>query len=285
MIGQASVLNFINDCIDNNKLPKFIVIRGAKGSGKKELSKYIAQKSGFELVYFNSSVDAVRQLINLCYQQTKPIIYIIPDAEKLSANAENALLKVAEEPPKNAFIILTVNDDSLLPTIKSRATLIVMNEYSYEDKYRFVTEILKLNNVQELDTKLDISDTPGDIINIINSDYKTIDKYCENIIKFIGQANIGSALKIGKKVKTKEKDEEDDSLFNLSLFMRILLYKYYIICINIQQDSAKYNHYFSCWKIVFDANKQLQKNLNKQYIIDEMILKLREINNAVTRSC
>ena len=108
MIGQVNNIRFLDTCIQNNKLPRFLLIRGDKGSGKKELVKYIAQKTNYELVFFGNSVEAVRNLINLCYQQTKPIIYVITDCEKLSTQAENALLKVAEEPPTNAYIVLTV---------------------------------------------------------------------------------------------------------------------------------------------------------------------------------
>lgn len=50
-------------------------------------------------------------------------IYIINHAEKLTAEAQNAFLKVLEEPPvsNTYFIMLTDNAGALLPTIKSRA--------------------------------------------------------------------------------------------------------------------------------------------------------------------
>ena len=48
-------------------------------------------------------------------------IYIVPDAERMTVQAENALLKTLEEPPEYAVIILiTTNADSFLPTIRSR---------------------------------------------------------------------------------------------------------------------------------------------------------------------
>lgn len=48
-------------------------------------------------------------------------IYIIPEAEKLTAAAQNALLKNIEEPPEYAIIILlTANETALLDTIRSR---------------------------------------------------------------------------------------------------------------------------------------------------------------------
>ena len=48
-------------------------------------------------------------------------IYIVPDAEKMNAASQNALLKSIEEPPSYAVIILiAASPDSLLPTIRSR---------------------------------------------------------------------------------------------------------------------------------------------------------------------
>ncbi|MCR4807922.1 MAG: DNA polymerase III subunit [Lachnospiraceae bacterium] len=60
-------------------------------------------------------------------------IYFINDAEKLSVQAQNALLKTLEEPPDYVVIILlTSNISALLPTIISRST--VLNMRPVEDK-------------------------------------------------------------------------------------------------------------------------------------------------------
>ena len=48
-------------------------------------------------------------------------IYIVDEAEKMTVQAQNALLKTIEEPPAYAVIILlTTNPDAFLPTILSR---------------------------------------------------------------------------------------------------------------------------------------------------------------------
>ena len=57
--------------------------------------------------------------------QTKAII--IEDAQMLTVDAQNALLKTLEEPPDNTIIILLAqNPDSLLPTILSRVQIITV---------------------------------------------------------------------------------------------------------------------------------------------------------------
>ena len=52
-------------------------------------------------------------------------IYIVDEAEKLSPQAQNALLKTIEEPPAYAVILLlTANTGMLLPTILSRCVVL-----------------------------------------------------------------------------------------------------------------------------------------------------------------
>lgn len=45
---------------------------------------------------------------------------VIPAADKLSLPAANSLLKIAEEPPANGYLLFTAEQNNLLPTIKSR---------------------------------------------------------------------------------------------------------------------------------------------------------------------
>ncbi len=57
-------------------------------------------------------------------------IYIIDDGECMTAEAQNALLKVLEEPPSGVVImILATEGDKILTTIKSRAQHIAMSRF------------------------------------------------------------------------------------------------------------------------------------------------------------
>lgn len=48
-------------------------------------------------------------------------IYILPEADRMNRDAQNALLKVLEEPPTHAaFLLCTAAGDALLPTVRSR---------------------------------------------------------------------------------------------------------------------------------------------------------------------
>ena len=66
-------------------------------------------------------VENSKALINEAYITSDDTKYIIAKAKIFNPTAQNALLKVLEEPPNNiVFIILTESKSTLLQTIKSR---------------------------------------------------------------------------------------------------------------------------------------------------------------------
>lgn len=66
-------------------------------------------------------------------------VYIIPDGENLTAEAQNALLKTLEEPPEYAvFIIIIPSAAQLLQTIISRSTVVSFNAVSSELIYDYI---------------------------------------------------------------------------------------------------------------------------------------------------
>ncbi len=72
----------------------------------------------------DSGIEAVRTAQQFLFE--KPVrsprrTLVLKNAERLTSAAEHAILKIAEEPPASALIILTVNDPNiLLPTLRSR---------------------------------------------------------------------------------------------------------------------------------------------------------------------
>lgn len=89
-------------------------------------------------------VEAARRLCDDAakkpYNSSKKI-YIIPDGENMTAEAQNALLKTFEEPPEYVVIIIIVPSASLLlPTIVSRASVISFNQVPSDIIRRYITE-------------------------------------------------------------------------------------------------------------------------------------------------
>ena len=72
-------------------------------------------------------------------------IYIVDEAEKLSPQAQNALLKTIEEPPEYVVILLlTTNSAAFLPTILSRCVMLNMKPASDELVRQFLMEHVQI---------------------------------------------------------------------------------------------------------------------------------------------
>lgn len=82
------------------------------------------------------------------------IFFIIYDADKLTIQAENSLLKVIEEPPKSVAIILVCsNYRKLLPTIVSRCQIVRTGsvEKKVDDRYnKFIKKVLARKKISEI---------------------------------------------------------------------------------------------------------------------------------------
>lgn len=81
------------------------------------------------------SVELIRQLQADAFvhpNEGKRKIYLIPRAQDMTDNAQNALLKLIEEPPSYAvFLLLTTNAGKLLPTVRSRSVELRMEPVEY----------------------------------------------------------------------------------------------------------------------------------------------------------
>ncbi len=121
--------------------PQTTMITGARGAGKsflatwlsaKLLDVFVEQLDKNAYFYLMSSgglaisIDAVRDLTQFLKLKVPgksgvARVVLINDAENLTIEAQNALLKLLEEPPKHTVIILTSsNPQKLLSTIRSR---------------------------------------------------------------------------------------------------------------------------------------------------------------------
>lgn len=104
-----------------------LLLCGDEGIGKTHLATWLADELKTPLSIIEKeeklssiSIDQIRGL----YQQTKtgrPQVILIKDAHHMGREAQNAFLKLLEEPPENTLFILTApSPKTLLPTIQSR---------------------------------------------------------------------------------------------------------------------------------------------------------------------
>ena len=87
---------------------------------------YLTKKEGKSTIGVEE-IRAMREDIYLSPTESRYKIYIIEEAQAMTPQAQNALLKIFEEPPSGVIIFLLCDDmQQILSTIKSRAQLIRM---------------------------------------------------------------------------------------------------------------------------------------------------------------
>ena len=89
-------------------------------------------------------VDDIRELIRICGEHTLDEgnrVALIPDADRMTAQAQNALLKTLEEPPEGHYFILTTeHPENILTTVKSRCEQIFLHPWSEKDILKILSD-------------------------------------------------------------------------------------------------------------------------------------------------
>jgi len=156
VVGQQVAVAIAQASLAQTPLQTTFLLVGASGSGKTTLARIMArslnckEKLGVEpcnqcsscLSHLNDNhlaineingadkngVDDVRGIIERCQVNTldsKYRVFIIDECHQMSKPAQNAMLKLLEDPPQDTiFILCTTEEDKLLETIRSRARIL-----------------------------------------------------------------------------------------------------------------------------------------------------------------
>lgn len=275
MIGQEKLENTLYELIDNNTIPRFIILTGAKGSGRKTLARLVAKKLNAQLFEptEKTSVEYIRDVIEQCYKQTTPTVYLIPDADAISNQAENALLKICEEPPNNSYIIMTAQSlKYLLNTIRSRATCYRLATYSIDT----LSKIAKEHNIEFKNNVYETLNTPGAIIDFADGTniYSNLETFVNLVIDNIGDVSGANALKMSDRISFKE----DETGFNLASFW--ILFNNVAMQRTKDIKNSKRNMYFSYIRVTGEYQAKLTiQGINKKSLFDLWVLEIRQIYN------
>lgn len=266
MIGQNLIQQNLKDFIDTNSLPRFSIIVGLKGSGKRTLCKEIGSYSKMSCVECGIKVDDVRDVIESSYKISSPVLYIIPNADDMSVAAKNAMLKVMEEPPNNAYFIMTLNDLSqTLPTIKSRASVFYMDGYTPQELLEYASKYTLSDT--EKDILQDVCETPLEVDILFSMKITEFFDYVELVTDNIAEVSGANSFKIASKIAFKEDPEK----YDLELFWKAFMK----VCASRLSDNR-----FRYSGGIQITSKYLQElsitGINKQSTFDQWLLDIRQ---------
>ena len=271
MIGQESLLNKLNTIISDEKFPHFSILSGERGSGRKLVASRIAQKLSGHVITCGTKVDEVRDMISMVNKTADKVVVIMSDIDNMSTSAENALLKITEEPPKNAWFIMTMVDVFFVPsTIISRATIFKMDKYTPDELMDFSAQCSKHLTPEEVDIIGNVCNTPGDVQSLINIGVIEFWEYVIKVVDHIDSVSTANSFKIAQKIALKQNAEG----YELKLFWRTFM----LICADrmksvVDEDRAKYVN----WVKVTSRYMQVVRvrGVNLQMLFDSWVIDIR----------
>ena len=152
--GNQGAKRLFSSFVDRGRIPHAVLIEGPAGSGRRTLAKILAQAAvcissgekpcgvcghcrkmssgnhpdvlmiggeGTPRSFHVETVREIRRSAHILPNEAEYRVLILTGAEGMTPEAQNALLKILEEPPPHLLFILTCESRfQLLPTIQSR---------------------------------------------------------------------------------------------------------------------------------------------------------------------
>ncbi len=261
IVGQEQLREHLENAVRMNKVSHAYIINGERNSGKEFIAKTFAMalqcedrqetepcgecasckqaagKNHPDIIFITHEkpgtvgVDDIRRQINgdvaiKPYKGPKKI-YIMGEGEKMTVQAQNALLKTLEEPPEYAVIlILTTNVNSLLPTILSRCVVLNMKPVKDAQIKKYLMEHMEIP-----DYKADIcvAFARGNVgkarLLAKSEEFDKVKEEAVTLLKYINEMELNEIVTAIKKIN-EYKFDVNDYMDILSIWYRdVLLFK------------------------------------------------------------
>jgi DNA polymerase-3 subunit gamma/tau len=161
MVGQKEAVKMLLDFGKRKAVPHFLMFTGPSGCGKTTMARILRMKmkcGDSDYQELNTAdfrgIDMVREIrarMNLAPMSGKVRMWLVDEAHKLTGDAQNAFLKMLEDPPSHVYFMLaTTEPNRLLQTIRTRATEIKMKPLKMAD----MAELLDRTAKDEVGSKL-----------------------------------------------------------------------------------------------------------------------------------
>ena len=260
VVGHKDILKYISSAVENNRVSHAYILNGERGSGKKMLANLFAMtllcetgdnepcgkchsckqaESGNhpDIIRVthekpNSiSVDDIRtqenNTVDIKPYQGPYKVYIIPQADMMTPQAQNAILKTIEEPPSYAvFLLLTENAETLLPTINSRCVMLKLRNIKDTLIKKYLMENLEIPDYKADMCTAFAQGNMGRAIMLANSDhFNEIREEAVQLLKHISEMELNEIVAAVKNISV-YKLEITDYLDIIMIWYRdVLLYK------------------------------------------------------------
>lgn len=324
IMGHEEVIQYFRKTIISNNISHSYLLEGSEGIGKELLAKTFAKallceqrdggdpchtctscimmETGNNPDYFEVSstkvsigVDDIREQV-VERMDIKPYrsnykVFIIPTAERMTLQAQNALLKTIEEPPGyGVVILLTKNPSKIITTVHSRCARI--RALPLPTKV-IQDHIHSKHGIDQWEAAL-YADFAGGSIGqaekmVEDGHFWELRQQSIDYIVKLDDADLMGLYDMADELE-KDKDNLPQILdFWMIWYRDLLMYKkfqdehyiFYKDFTNLLLDRAKeltYNRINNNFYEIIKAKEQLSRNINTMLIIENLLLEIKERN-------
>lgn len=322
IVGQEQIKEHLQNAIAMNKVSHAYIIHGERNAGKEFIARVFAMTLQCEkgetepcgechsckqalgnnqpdIIYISHEkpntigVEDIRSQINgdigIKPYSSPRKIYIINEGEKMTPQAQNALLKTLEEPPEYAVIlILTTNVDALLPTVLSRCVVLNMKPVSDVLVKKYLMEQL---SIPDYKANICVAFARGNIgkakMLASSEEFEKVKEEAITLVKNINDLEISEIVKAIKKISEYKFDVNDyldilmawyrDVLFfKATKDVNSLVFKEEIQQIMKMSDRSTYEGIETIVDALQSAKKRLEANVNFDLTMELLFLAIKE---------
>ena len=322
ILGHEAVKINLQKAIKYNRVSHGYLIVGEEGMGKKTLADAFAlsllcEKGGTEgcmachackqmlsknhpdCIYVTHEkpgsigVEDIRKQVNgtvgIRPYSSEYKVYIIDEAEKMTGQAQNALLKTIEDPPGYAVILLlATSQEAFLPTILSRCVKLSLKPL----KDSVIKEYL-LGRMEVKEQEADVyaafaRGNLGKAISLASSeDFKLLYSELLYLLKQIKQMDIGEMLNYIRRLREENIDlneclefmqlwYRDVLMFKVTKDANLLMFKDEFAAVNEMSNNSGYEGLEHILSAIDKARIRLDANVNTELVLELMFLVMKE---------
>ncbi|MCQ2540701.1 MAG: DNA polymerase III subunit delta' [Lachnospiraceae bacterium] len=322
VVGQDHIKTQLQGAIENNKVSHAYLICGENRSGKEFIAKIFAEtllceQKGTEpcgechsckqaetqnhpdIIFVTHEkpnvigVDDVRDGINntvMIKPYNSPYkVYIVEEADKMTPQAQNALLKTIEEPPAYAvFILLCSSTEVMLPTILSRCVVLNMKPVKDNEMRDY---LMKQLGVPDYRAEICIAFARGNVGRAkalaSSEDFDKIRKEALSLLKNIYDMEMAEVMEALKRIKDYGFNIDDYLdimgvwyrdvlLFKATHDVNHLIFKDEIQYINKVASRTDYEGIEEVTKALQTAKMRLRSNVSFELTMELLLLTIKE---------
>ena len=298
IVGNKKKIDILRQIIKSNNIPHAMIFSGPEMIGKKKIAiEFIKNIFCEELCgecYFCKSIEnnpdiniispvegnieieeirKAKERLSLKPYHNKIKALIIDDSHLMKSDAQNALLKMLEEPKGDTLIIfITPFREMLLKTIRSRAQEIKFSLVGNEEIEKYLIS-LGASSKKAKEISLISSGQIGKAINFFEDKSKMdfFNKSIEDII-FLSQSNISQRFQYAEKLK----DDKIKIIEILDIWERFLRRE---ILLKVFNYKSSVNYSLQKTKELIDELEKIKyiiesSNINKRIAFESLLIKL-----------